>query len=231
MATQLSSITKEALDVLREDAAKLYARRGFQTRIGFGKKPAVVVIDLALGWTDPKYPLGANLDSVIQNTKEVLEVARAKGIPRVFTTMAYDPSLEEADLFLKKIPALKSQVSGTDATKIDPRLEFQKGEIYLVKKWLSAFFGTNLNGYLTSQGVDTLIITGCSTSACVRATATDAIGSGFRPMVVKECVGDRASGPHEWNLFDIDAKMGDVVTKKQVLEYLKSLLPLKPMPA
>jgi nicotinamidase-related amidase len=227
----LSSITNEALEVLREEAAKLYARRGFQTRIGFGRNPAVIVIDLALGWTDPKYPLGANLDSVIQNTKEVLDVARTKGIPRVFTTMAYDPNLKDAELLLKKIHALKSQVGGTEATMIDPRLKFQDGEIYLVKKWLSAFFGTNLNGYLTSQGVDTLIITGCSTSACVRATATDAIGSGFRPMVVRECVGDRASGPHEWNLFDIDAKMGDVVGKKEVLEYLRALVPLQPMPA
>ncbi len=227
----MSSVTREALDVLKEDAAKLYARRGFQTKIGFGKRPAVIVVDLAMGWTDPKYPLGANLDAVVQNTREVLEVARTKGIPRVFTTMAYDPNLREADLFLKKIPAMKSQVSGTDAVKIDPRLGFQQGEIYLVKKWLSAFFGTNLSGYLTSQGVDTVIITGCSTSACVRATATDAIGSGFRPMVVRECVGDRASGPHEWNLFDIDAKMGDVVTKKEVLDYLKSLAPLQPLPA
>jgi len=162
----VSSVTREALEVLKEDAAKLYARRGFQTKIGFGKRPAVVVIDLAMGWTDPKYPLGANLDAVIKNTKDVLEVARAKGIPRVFTTMAYDPNLMEADLFLKKIPALKSQVSGSEAVKIDPRLGLQKGEIYLVKKWLSAFFGTNLNGYLTSQGVDTVIIAGCSTSAC-----------------------------------------------------------------
>src|SRR5207245_2904867 len=204
---------------------------GIQNEIGLGKRQPLVLIDMAMRWTDPTYSLGANLDAVIQKTKDVLEVARAKGIPRVFTTMAYDPNLMEADLFLKKIPALKSQVSGAEAVKIDPRLGLQKGEIYLVKKWLSAFFGTNLNGYLTSQGVDTVIIAGCSTSACVRATATDAIGSGFRPMVVRECVGDRASGPHEWNLFDIDAKMGDVVSKKEVLEYLKSLVPLQPVPA
>ncbi len=226
----MSAITKTALDTLREDAAQLYARRGFQNRIGFGNRPAVLVIDLALGWTDPKYPLGSNLDSVIQNTREVLDVARRKGIPRVFTTMAYDPDLKEASLLLKKIPALKNMVNGTEPTKIDPRLAFQEGEIYLVKKWLSAFFGTNLSGYLTSQGVDTVIVTGCSTSACVRATSTDALGSGFRPMVVKECVGDRASGPHEWNLFDIDAKMGDVVSKEEVLNYLKALQTLEPMP-
>lgn len=225
----LSATTKTALDVLRQEAAALYAKRGFQNKIGFGKKPAVIVIDLALGWTDPKYPLGSNLDAVIQNTKEVLEVARRKGIPRVFTTMAYDPDLKEADLLLKKLPALKNMIEGTEPTKIDPRLEFQKGEIYLVKKWLSAFFGTNLSGYLTSQGVDTLIITGCSTSACVRATATDALGSGFRPMVVKECVGDRVAGPHEWNLFDIDAKMGDVVSKEETLNYLKSLQLVQPL--
>jgi nicotinamidase-related amidase len=225
----LSAITKKALDVLKEDAAALYARRGFQNKIGFGKKPAVLVIDLALGWTDPKYPLGSNLDSVIENTKELLDVSRRKGIPIVFTTMAYDPALKEADLLLKKIPAMKNMIEGTEPTKIDPRLGFQQGEIYLVKKWLSAFFGTNLNGYLTSQGVDTVIITGCSTSACVRATATDALGSGFRPMVVRECVGDRASGPHEWNLFDIDAKMGDIVSKVETLDYLKSLQLVQPI--
>jgi nicotinamidase-related amidase len=202
---------------------------GFQNKIGFGKKPAVLVIDLALGWTDPKYPLGSNLDSVIENTRELLDASRRKGIPIVFTTMAYDPALKEADLLLKKIPAMKNMIEGTEPTKIDPRLGFQQGEIYLVKKWLSAFFGTNLNGYLTSQGVDTVIITGCSTSACVRATATDALGSGFRPMVVRECVGDRASGPHEWNLFDIDAKMGDIVSKVETLDYLKSLQLVQPI--
>jgi nicotinamidase-related amidase len=225
----LSAINKTALDVLRQEAAELYAKRGFQNRLGFGKKPAVIVIDLALGWTDPKYPLGSNLDAVVQNTKEVLEVARRKGIPRVFTTMAYDPDLKEADLLIKKLPALKNMINGTEPTKIDPRLGFQQGEIYLVKKWLSAFFGTNLNGYLTSQGVDTVILTGCSTSACVRATATDALGGGFRPMVVRECVGDRAAGPHEWNLFDIDAKMGDIVSKEETLNYLKSLQLVQPM--
>lgn len=212
-----------ALEVLRDDAAKLYRKKGFQSRVGFGERPAILVIDLALAWTDRKYPLGSNLDSVVKSTNEILGLARRKKIPVIFTTIAYDADLTEGELYMKKMPAFRVLISGSEATKIDPRLKMRKGEIYLVKKWLSAFFGTNLGGFLTSKKVDTVIITGCSTSACVRATATDALGHGFRSIVVRECVGDRAIGPHEWNLFDIDAKMGDVVSKQQVLDYLASL--------
>ena len=201
----------------------MYKKKGFQARVGFGKRPAVLVIDCALAWTDPKYPMGSNLDSVIESTNDVLGAARKKQIPVVFTTIGYDADLKEAELYLAKMPAFRVLIGGSEATKIDPRLKMRSGEIYLVKKWLSAFFGTNLSGFLTSKGVDTVLITGCSTSACVRATATDALGHGFRSIVVRECVGDRASGPHEWNLFDIDAKMGDVVSKEDALKYLNSL--------
>ncbi|MBD3886519.1 isochorismatase family protein [Phormidium tenue FACHB-886] len=205
---------------LKQAASTLYQQRGFQHKLGYGNRPAVLVIDLALAWTDPQYPLGSNLDAVIAATNEVLAIAREKGLPIVFTTMAYDPKQRTADLYLKKIPALQGMISGSEPTGIDPRLNPQPDELILEKQWLSAFFGTNLVSYLISQQVDTVIITGCSTSACVRATATDALGYGFHSIVPQDCVGDRAAGPHVWNLFDIDAKMGDVVSQMDVLQYL-----------
>lgn len=205
------------------DAGALYARKGFGGRIGFGARPALVVIDLVNGWTTPDSPLGAAHDAVIDNTNVLLAAFRDAELPIFFSTMAYEPHLQDAGLLPLKVPALRDPILGTRAAELDPRLELLSGETLLVKKFFSCFPGTPLQSTLTSLGVDTVVIAGCSTSACVRATSTDALCLGFRPIVVREAVGDRAAGPHEWNLFDIDAKFGDVESLQATLEYVRNL--------
>ncbi len=199
---------------------KLYIERGFSQRVGFGESPAVVVVDFIVGFTDMESPLAGDLDAPLQETVRILEAARGAGRPVIFTTVAYDPSLKDAGLFLRKVPSLKWLVEGSRWVELDPRLGRREGETLLRKKYASSFFGTDLATQLTSQNVDTLIITGCTTSGCIRATAVDALQNGFRAIVPREAVGDRAEGPHEANLFDIDAKYGDVVSVDEVLAYL-----------
>ena len=202
---------------------KLYIERGFSQRVGFGESPAVVVVDFIVGFTDMESPLAGDLDAPLLETVRILEAARGTGIPIIFTTVAYDPSLKDAGLFIRKVPSLKWLVEGSRWVELDPRLGRREGETLLRKKYASSFFGTDLATQLTSQNVDTLIITGCTTSGCIRATAVDALQNGFRAIVPREAVGDRAEGPHEANLFDIDAKYGDVVSVGEVLAYLEAL--------
>jgi maleamate amidohydrolase len=206
-----------------KQAEKLYGERGFQRRLGFGKKPALLIIDLAVAWTNPEYRLGFDLSGVIENTKDILMLFRERGLPVVFTGIAYDKSVDELGLLPIKTPAVVDAKLGTPATEIDPRIKPLENEIVIYKKVPSAFFGTNLSSILTFRGIDTIVVTGCVTSTCVRATVMDGFSYGFRPIVPLECVGDRAAGPHEWSLFDIDAKCGDVVSKAEVIKYLKTL--------
>lgn len=213
-------------DVQAEErkAADLYAQRGFQSRVGYGKRPAVIVVDFTVEWCDPAARLGADHSRQLKNTKTLLDVARnKKNIPIIFTTIAYDPDMKDAGLWIKKVPALADAVINSKGCEIHPSLEVRDNELVLTKKYSSAFFGTPLLTYLNSRTIDTTIITGCSTSACIRHTTVDALGNGFRPILPRECIGDRAPGPHEWNLFDIDAKFGDVVPLEEVIQYLSNL--------
>lgn len=204
-------------------AETLYTHRGFQKRLGFGKKPALLIIDLAVAWTNPDYKLGSDLSDVVENTKDLLMSFRKKGLLVVFTGMAYERSVDELGLVAIKTPAVLEVKKGTPGTEIDPRIKPLNDEIVIYKKAPSAFFGTNLNSILTFKGIDTIVVTGCVTSTCVRGTVVDGFSYGFRPIIPRECVGDRAPGPHEWSLFDIDAKCGDVVSKAEVLKYLETL--------
>ena len=208
-----------------EQARNLYRERGIAERVGFGRRPAIIVVDFMVGFTDTKSPLAGDLDGPLKETVRILTVARQRGVPVILTTVEYDPSLKDAGLFLRKVPSLSWLVTGSRWVELDERLERRDGEVVLKKKYASAFFGTDLATLLTSQGVDTLIITGCTTSGCIRATAVDALQNGFHAIVPREAVGDRAEGPHEANLFDIDAKYGDVVSVGEVLRYLEGLPP------
>jgi nicotinamidase-related amidase len=199
-----------------------YKERGiFQGRFGFGQSPALVVIDMAYGWTDPAYAGGSGrLDSAVQALQRLLPAARARGILVVYTTSPYSDS-----------PPLKSAADFSPgfrkwdrrACEIDERLAPLAGEYILYKEHASAFAGTPLIGHLIGRRVDTLLITGCSTSACVRATATDAKSLGLRPVIVREAVQDRSEVAHEWTLFDIQARFADVVGLDETLAYLHSL--------
>ena len=202
------------------DTADLKAR-GLTARLGFGRSPALLVVDFMRAFTDPQRPFGSPLDAEVGQTVELLSAARSSGIPVLFTTAAYDaPDLADAGLWATKVPASATLRTGSDDVAIDDRLDRRDGEALIVKKYASAFFGTDLATRLTTLGVDTLLFAGCSTSGCVRATAVDALQHGFRPMIVREAVGDRNRTAHEQSLFDLDAKYADVVSAADALAYL-----------
>jgi maleamate amidohydrolase len=195
---------------------------GFGGRGGFGRRPALVVIDMTLGFTDPDSPLACDLEGPTSEIQKLLNSARRAGIPVVFTTVAYRESDKlTAAAFIDKVPALLTLEAGTRWAEIDPRIAPRETEPVLNKLFASGFFGTGLSSLLTAAGVDTLIIAGASTSGCVRATAVDALQYGFRPVVPREAVGDRNPDAHEANLYDIDAKYGDVVSTEETVEYLE----------
>jgi maleamate amidohydrolase len=197
---------------------------GFGGRGGLGRRPALVVIDMTLGFTDPESPLACDLEGPVSEIQKLLEAAREAQIPVVFTTVAYRESDRlTAAAFIDKVPALLTLEAGTRWAEIDPRIAPRQTEPVLNKLFASGFFGTGLSSLLTAAGVDTLIITGASTSGCVRATAVDALQYGFRPVVPREAVGDRNPEAHAANLYDVDAKYGDVVPVEETLEYLEAM--------
>jgi nicotinamidase-related amidase len=200
---------------------EFFKQRGFGLRIGFGKRPALIVIDILQAFTNPDMPLGANLDSQIVASLALLEVARSKKLPILFSTVRYDDDdLKDAGIWALKQKGVATLRAGTPGVEVDPRMGFRHGETLIVKKYASCFFGTDLVPRLLAHNVDTLVMTGCTTSGCVRATAVDACQNGFRPMVVREAVGDRSEAAHKQSLFDLDAKYADVVGLDETLSYL-----------
>lgn len=213
------SSAAEEYDRLRTE----FGQKGFSGRVGFGQNPALIVIDFITGFTDLRSPLAGDLDAQVEATNALLQPARAAGIPIIFSTVAYDAELQEAGIWIRKIPSNRLLVEGSEWIEVDKRLNQRSGEMTLVKKYASCFFGTDLAARLVSRHVDTVIIAGCTTSGCVRATAVDACSYGFRTIVVEEAVGDRAALPHTASLFDIDAKYGDVVRLRAATTYLQGL--------
>ncbi len=214
---------QQALETIFSADSDLYRSRGFMRRVGFGSRPALIHIDLANAWTRPGNPFTCEgMDTIIPGVQALNAAARAKGVPIVYTTTAYattDEPAPDTGLWHLKIPVEVLQL-GSEAVAIDERIAPEPGEHVIVKKFASAFFGTHLASTLRAAQVDTVIVTGVTMAGCVRHTVEDAIGHGFRPIVVRECVGDRVAGAVEWNLFDIDAKFGDVEPLETVLDYL-----------
>jgi maleamate amidohydrolase len=197
---------------------------GFHGRAGFGRRPALLVIDMNVGFTDPTSPLVCDLDSVVAAIGRLLDEARRAQIPVVYTTVAYTEGDKiAAAAFLEKIPALLTLEPGSRWVEIDPRIEPLPHEPLLKKLFASAFFGTALSSLLAAAGCDSVIVTGASTSGCVRATAVDALQHGYRPIVPREAVGDRNADAHEANLYDIDAKYGDVVSLDDAIAHLEEV--------
>lgn len=209
----------------RDDKRKVYERARIGERLGYGERPAVLVVDLQIGFTATEIsPIAGELSAVIDATNRILAAARTIAAPAYFTVIAYDPDCpEDAGLWPKKGPYLRTLELGSDLVKLDPRLERRPSDLVLVKKFASAFFGTHLAPTLAAKGVDTVIVTGCTTSGCVRASVVDALSYGLRPIIPLEAVGDRASEPHEASLFDMDAKYGDVVPLGDALAYFSRL--------
>jgi nicotinamidase-related amidase len=197
---------------------------GFHGRAGLGDRPALIVVDVNVGFTDPASPLVCDLDAVVSAIARLLDEARRAEIPVVYTTVAYDEGAKKAAAaFIDKVPSLLTLEAGSPWVEIDPRISPLPDEPVLTKLFASAFFGTPLASLLTAAGCDSLIVTGASTSGCVRATVVDALQHGFRPVVPREAVGDRSAAAHEANLYDIDAKYGDVVALDDVLAHLEAL--------
>lgn len=203
-----------------EELRERYIERGWAGRAGFGQRPALVVIDLAEFWTNPRHQIGSNVEEVLNETLRVLQAARAAGIPIFFTTFDNDPATPPSPHDLK----LKFQFSPADTElfEIDPRLERRDHEKLIRKRYASAFKGTNFHEMLTSQGIDTLIVTGISTSHCVYATCRDATDS-FRVIVPREAVGERCEIMHAVNLLDIDIDLADVMDVAEVVDHLGKL--------
>lgn len=200
---------------------EFFRQRGFGQKIGFGVSPAVIVIDLICAFTNKELPLGAPLEAEIENTVKVLEKAREVSLPIFYTSVSYeDRDLTDAGIWALKMKGLMTLRAGTPEVEVDPRVGRQSNEPLIMKKYASAFFGTDLLTRLNSQRIDTLIITGCTTSGCVRATAVDCVQNGIRPIVVKEAVGDRSKAAHEQSLFDLQAKYADVTGIEEVLGLL-----------
>jgi maleamate amidohydrolase len=194
-------------------------------KLGFGRKSAIIVIDLLKGYTTEGSALFApGVVECVKQMPDFLDLAREKGVPLIHTQVRYTPpDYLDGGIWVKKAPVLRDLVEGNPYAEFCDEVVPHEGEVVITKQYASAFFGTSLVPTLVALGVDTLIITGCTTSGCIRATAVDAVQHGFRPICVRECIGDRHEGPHEANLFDINAKYGDVISKAEAVEYLNGL--------
>ena len=204
-------------------ARDVYDTRGFGGRQGAGARPAVVVVDFIEGFTNPESRLACETDDAVAATGDLLAAAREGGAPVFFTTVAYEEAdLERAANFIAKAPALATLRPGSPWIEVDARLGRRPEEPVLVKLFASAFFGTTLDDLLREAGCDTVIVTGASTSGCVRATAVDALQYGYRVLVPRDAVADRAADAHSGSLLDIDAKYGDVVSVADAIAAVSS---------
>jgi len=202
----------------------IYEARGFGGRSGAGDHPALVVIDLCYGFTDPASPLACDCEGAVAATAQLLDAARAGGHPVAFTTVQYDAAGREiAAAFIRKAPGLLTLEPGTRWPQIDERIAPAENEPVMPKLFASGFFGTSLGAMLAARGCDTVVVTGASTSGCVRATVVDAMQHGFAPIVPRECVGDRSSRAHEQALSDIEGRYGDVRSTEEVIAALEAL--------
>jgi nicotinamidase-related amidase len=210
-------------DLLRgSDLSTFYAQHGFAGRIGFGERPALIVIDMARAWLDPSSPIGTDFGDLVERIGQLVQSARRAAIPVFYTTMPY-PAIPSdlVGVWARKLPHAAA-LEGAKWSEIDPRVDSRPEEV-IVKNRASAFYGTILLSRLVSLQVDTLLVTGCSTSGCVRSTAESAFNVGLHSIVVGDCVGDRSPAAHEANLIDIDSRYADVVLSERVHEYLEAV--------
>ncbi len=203
------------------DIAQNYAG-AFDGHLGFGKAPALLIVDVVMAYLEPSSALYAGVEAALASNERLAEAARAAGVPVIFTNVEYEPGGANGGLFYKKIPALKAFDKGSPLGAFPPTLQPAPGDRVITKQYASAFFDTGLAEMLRGMSVDTLLITGYSTSGCVRATALDALQSGFAPFVVREACGDRHTAPHEANLFDLQAKYAEVISEREALDLLGS---------
>ena len=207
---------------MNESLKDNYARGGFGKTLTPGKRPALLVIDFVRAYLVKDSPLYAGVEQARADCEVLLRAARAAGIPVIHTNVVYQPGGRDGGVFFRKVPALRCFEAGAhpDLAAFAEGLEPIPGETVISKQYASAFFATSLASTLTALGVDTVLIAGLSTSGCVRASAVDCCQHGFIPVVVREAVGDRAPGPHESNLFDLQAKYAEVASLAEACDYL-----------
>jgi maleamate amidohydrolase len=195
----------------------IYEKQNFGNRVGIGRRAALVIVDFTVGFNDPALFGGGNIDPAIKRTVGLLQYFREKRLPVAFTRVVYAEDGSDAGVFATKAPSLRMLTETHPAGQVVPELAPRAGEYMVRKTQASAFFGTGLGPWLVQQGVDTLIVTGCTTSGCVRATVVDSISHNFRTIVARDCVGDRALGPHEANLFDMGQKYADLMERDEII--------------
>ncbi|MBF9032281.1 isochorismatase family protein [Rhodobacterales bacterium HKCCE3408] len=203
-----------------EDAADIYHQQELGRTLGRGHRPALIVVDFVEGFLDPDMFGGGNIPEALEATLPVLEAARGAQIPIVFTRIVYAEDGSDRSLWCLKAPRLADLTESAPASQLRPELDRQPGEHVVRKRHASAFLGTDLAAWLTERHCDTLLIAGCTTSGCVRGTVMDGIGHGFRPMLLSDCTGDRATGPHDANLFDMQQKYADLMTGADAIRWL-----------
>jgi maleamate amidohydrolase len=207
-------VTNESLDTNYQ--------RAYANRIGFGQRPALILIDFVQAYFDPDCDLYAGVGEALASALRVRAAARQAGVPVIYTNVVYHAQALNGGRFYQKAKPLRSFLAGSPLGAWPEGLSVADDELIVSKQYPSAFFGTSLASTLTTWGVDTLILTGLTTSGCVRATCVDTCSHGFIPIVVKEACGDRHPAPHEANLFDMNAKYADVVTENEVITYLQA---------
>lgn len=199
----------------------IYARQGFGQTIGLGRRPALLVVDFVNGFNDPEMFGGGNIAAAIQATAPVLTACRRHGLPIAFTRIVYAADGSDAGIWCLKAPRLKELTEAAPASQVVPELAPLPGERIVRKTQASAFFATDLAPWLLQRGADSVVVTGCTTSGCVRATVVDAMSWNLRPIVLTDCVGDRAMDPHTANLFDMGQKYADLMKSADFLAQLK----------
>lgn len=207
------------------ETERVYERLGLgKYKIGFGERPALLVVDFEYGLTQTQSSYGGgNIREAVEATAELLKPIRAKNIPVFFSAVAYRKDGLDAPYFIRKMPLLIDFTLGSRDVEIDPLLAPRESEFVIEKKYASFFRGTILDNVLTTLCIDTVLIAGCVTGGCVRSTAVDALAFGYRPIIVEECVGDRSLFWHKFNLFEMNAKVGDVVGMEEVIQYLETV--------
>jgi maleamate amidohydrolase len=189
----------------------IYARQGFGHRLRPGRRAALLVVDFVNGFTDPDLLGGGNIGDAARRTVPVLARCRDAGVAVIFTRIVYADDGSDAGLWCEKVPALRGLTETAPESQVVQDLLPRKGEAIIRKTQASAFFGTGLAPLLTGRGIDTLLVAGCTTSGCVRASVVDAMSHNFRTVLLRDCIGDRAEAPHVANLFDMEQKYADAI--------------------
>jgi maleamate amidohydrolase len=198
----------------------IYRNQTFGNPTGFGSSPALLIVDFVNGFVDPEILGGGNIAEAVENTKPLLAFFRQTGLPVYFTRIVYADDGADAGIWCEKVPRLRELVETAHSSQVVETLAPRVGELVIRKTQASAFFATHLASVLVSRRIDTLVMAGCTTSGCIRASVIDAMSHNFRPILAADCVGDRALGPHEANLFDIRNKYADLLTAAEIIARL-----------